>query len=151
MQEGTGRSPRRLRRRCGLRPQKPPCRAVWAAPACPPAGTCPHQYPPFRPTRRKRPPRRCLPFPGPQGVPAPPEPGPTCGRPLRLPAAGDPAGPPPAPTFPRNCPLHQLSPRKKPPRCPAPPGSGAACLGRTLISWGRSYSPTAPARRKAPP
>ena len=148
---GTGRSPRRLRRRCGLRPQKPPCRAVWAAPRLPPAGTCPHQYPPFRPTRRKQPPRRCLPFPGPQGVPAEPEPGPAYGRPLRLPAAGGPAGPPPAPTFPHECPLHQLSPRKKPPRCPAPPGSGAACLGRTLISWGRSYSPTAPARRKAPP
>ena len=97
---GTGRSPRRLRRRCGRRPQKPPCRAVWAAPRLPPAGTCPRQNPPFRPTRRKQPPRRCLPFPGPQGVPAPPEPGPAAGRPLRLPAAGGPAGPPPAPTFP---------------------------------------------------
>ena len=60
--------------------------------AQPPEGACPHQYPPFRPTRRKQPPRRCLPFPGPQGVPALPElggqrpPTPACGASNKSPA-----------------------------------------------------------------
>ena len=145
MQGGTGRSPRRLRRRCGLRPQKPPCRAVWAAPRLPSEGACPHQYPPFRPTRRKQPLRRYLPFPGPQGVPAPPEPGPDYGRPLRLPAAGGPAGPPPAPTFPRNCPLHQLSPTQKAAPLPGTAGQRGGLpwphpyfLGKVLFTHGTS-------------
>ena len=148
---GTGRSPRRLRRRCGLRPQKPPCRAVWAAPRLPPAGTCPDEIRPSVPLGEGSLPAGTCPFPA--------------RRAFRLRRnRGRPAAGPYAclrQTALRARPLHQLSPanapctnfppRKKPPRCPAPPGSGAACLGRTLISWGRSYSPTAPARRKAPP
>ena len=133
---------------CGRR-NRPAGRFGLRPPA--PRRHLPRRNPPFRPTRRRQPPRRRLPFPGPQGVPAPPEPGTACGRPLRLPAAGGPAGPPPAQSFPATAPCTNFPPRKKPPRCPAVPGSGAACLGRTLISWGRSYSPTAPARRKAPP
>ena len=60
---GTGRSPRRLRRRCGLRPQKPPCRAVWAAPACPPAGTCPAEIRPSVPPGESSLPAGACPFP----------------------------------------------------------------------------------------
>ena len=159
MQGGTGRSPRRLRRRCGRRPQKPPCRAVWAAPACPPAGACPDEIRPSVPPGESSLPAGACPFPARRAF--------RLRRNRGLPAAGPYAclrqaalrarplhqlSPqlPPAPTFPATAPCTNFPPRKKLPRCPAPPGSGAACLGRTLISWGRSYSPTAPARRKAP-
>ena len=132
---GTGRSPRRLRRRCGLRPQKPPCRAVWAAPACPsrrylpppisalpshpakaaPAGACP--FPARRAFRLRR--NRGRPAAGPYA----------CLRQAAL----------------RARPLHQLSPTQKATPLPGTAGQRGGLpwphpyfLGKVLFTHGTS-------------
>ena len=106
---GTGRSPRRLRRRCGLRPQKPPCRAVWAAPACPPQTPAPTKSAlPSHPAKAASPQAPALSRPAGRsgsagtGAGLRPAPTPACGRRPCGPApcTNFPPQLPPAPTFP---------------------------------------------------
>ena len=141
---GTGRSPRRLRRRCGLRPQKPPCRAVWAAPACPPQAPAPTKSAlPSHPAKAASPQAPALSRPAGRSGSAGtgdglrPAPTPACGR--------RPCGPAPCTIFPRNCPLHQLSPTQK--AAPLPGGAGQRgglpwphpyFLGKVLFTHGTS-------------
>ena len=132
---GTGRSPRRLRRRCGLRPQKPPCRAVWAAPRLPPAGTCPDEIRPSVPLGEGSLPAGTCPFPA--------------RRAFRLRRnRGRPAAGPYAclrQTALRARPLHQLSPTQKAAPLPGTAGQRGGLpwphpyfLGKVLFTHGTS-------------